>query len=69
MAEKSKRNLLCIHSGAIVRDTNQLFSAVCDLYSNSGSTCVNGIFHKLFYNRGGALYDLSCCNLINGILV
>ena len=69
MAEKSKRNLLCIHSGAIVRDTDQLFSAVCDLYSNSGSTCVNGIFHKLFYNRGGALYDLSCCDLINGILV
>ena len=69
MAEKSERNLFGLHSGTVIRDTDQLFPAVCDLYSDSGSACVNGIFHKLFYNRGGALYDLSCCDLINGILV
>ncbi len=38
---------------SIIRDTDQLFSAVCDLYSNSGSTCVMAFSTSSFTTEEG----------------
>ena len=69
MAEKGKRNLVCLNACSVVCNTDQLLSAVCDLHRDRRGSCVNGIFHQLFYNRRGAFHHFSCCDLVNGILV
>ena len=69
MTKKGKRNLVCLNACSVICNADQLFAAVCDLHRNSRGSCVNGIFHKLFYNRGRAFHHFSCRDLVNGILV
>ena len=69
MTEKSQRDLVFFHARAVVSDANQLFAAVSNLYCNSCRTGINCIFYQLFHHRGRAFHHLTCCDLVDCILI
>ena len=69
MTQKCKRNLLRFHSGSIICDADQLFSAICDLHSHSRCSGIYGILYQFFYNRRRTLHYLPCSNLVNCVLI
>ena len=56
-------------AASVVRNADQLFAAVCNLYRHSCGTSVNGVFYKLLHNRGRTFYHLAGRDLINGMFV
>ena len=59
MPHERGRYILVGDPAAVVRHAKVGYSAALYLHGYRGSPRVDGIFRKLLYHRGGALYDLS----------
>ena len=57
---ESDPGVLGAHAAAVVTDAYVGSAAVFELDRHLFGTCVEGVFHKLLYDRGGTFDDLAC---------
>ena len=59
VAQKGGGQLLRRNAAAVVRHPDQAHAAPLDLHHDGGGSGVDGVFHQLLYNGGGALHHLA----------
>ena len=59
VTQKGGGQFLRCDTAAVVRHTDQAHAASLDLHHDGGGSGVDGIFHQLFHNGGGALHHLA----------
>ena len=59
VAQKGGGQLLRRNAAAVVCHPDQAHAAPLDLHHNGGGSGVDGVFHQLLHNRGGALHHLA----------
>ena len=59
VAQKGSGQLLRRDAAAVVCHPDQAHAAPLDLHHDGGGSGVDGVFHQLLYNGGGALHHLA----------
>ena len=69
MAQKSGPDLVRFNPCPVVRDPDQLLSAVGNFHGHRRRASIDGILHQLLHHRGRTFHHLTGSDLVDGTLV